>query len=118
RGRRVVPHRRRPAPERARPRGGRRRPRRQPRARGEGGAGSAPLAPRRRPRRHAPRPRVDAPGGPRRHLGTTLRRVLPPRRGRSSYLGRRALGHPDPGAEAAALWLRALALAVAPPEDP
>jgi dihydroxyacetone kinase len=32
-----------------------------------------------------------------------------PRRGRSSYLGDRALGHPDPGAEAVAVWLDALA---------
>jgi dihydroxyacetone kinase len=32
-----------------------------------------------------------------------------PRRGRSSYLGERALGHPDPGAEAVAVWLDALA---------
>lgn len=31
-----------------------------------------------------------------------------PRRGRSSYLGERALSHPDPGAEAVAVWLRAL----------
>jgi dihydroxyacetone kinase len=31
-----------------------------------------------------------------------------PRRGRSSYLGERALGHPDPGAEAVAVWLAAL----------
>jgi dihydroxyacetone kinase len=30
-----------------------------------------------------------------------------PRRGRSSYLGARALGHPDPGAEAVAVWLGA-----------
>ena len=30
-----------------------------------------------------------------------------PRRGRSSYLGNRALGHPDPGAVAVATWLRA-----------
>lgn len=29
------------------------------------------------------------------------------RRGRSSYLGERVLGHPDPGAIAAAIWLRA-----------
>jgi dihydroxyacetone kinase len=36
---------------------------------------------------------------------------LPPRRGRSSYLGDRALGHPDPGAVAVAVWLRALARA-------
>ncbi len=32
-----------------------------------------------------------------------------PRRGRSSYLGKRALGTPDPGAVAVAIWLRALA---------
>ena len=32
-----------------------------------------------------------------------------PRRGRSSYLGERAVGHPDPGAEAVAVWLGALA---------
>jgi len=32
-----------------------------------------------------------------------------PRRGRASYLGRRALGSPDPGAVAVAVWLRALA---------
>lgn len=32
------------------------------------------------------------------------------RRGRSSYLGERALGHPDPGAKAVALWLQALAI--------
>lgn len=31
-----------------------------------------------------------------------------PRRGRSSYLGERALGHPDPGAEAVAVWLKAI----------
>jgi dihydroxyacetone kinase len=31
-----------------------------------------------------------------------------PRRGRSSYLGERCLGHPDPGAEAVAVWLSAL----------
>jgi dihydroxyacetone kinase len=31
-----------------------------------------------------------------------------PRRGRSSYLGERVLGHPDPGAEAVAVWLGAL----------
>lgn len=34
------------------------------------------------------------------------------RRGRSSYLGARALGHPDPGAKAVALWLQALASSV------
>ena len=31
-----------------------------------------------------------------------------PKRGRSSYLGPRALNHPDPGAEAVAIWLAAL----------
>jgi dihydroxyacetone kinase len=31
-----------------------------------------------------------------------------PKRGRSSYLGERALGHPDPGAEAVAVWLAAV----------
>ena len=31
-----------------------------------------------------------------------------PRRGRSSYLGERCLGHPDPGAEAVVIWLRAV----------
>ena len=31
-----------------------------------------------------------------------------PRRGRSSYLGERCLGHPDPGAIAVAIWLRAI----------
>jgi len=30
-----------------------------------------------------------------------------PRLGRSSYLGDRVLGHPDPGAKAVAIWLRA-----------
>ncbi len=38
---------------------------------------------------------------------------MSPRRGRSSYLGARALGHPDPGAEAVATWLLALARAEA-----
>jgi dihydroxyacetone kinase len=32
---------------------------------------------------------------------------MKPRLGRSSYLGNRVLGHPDPGAKAIALWLRA-----------
>ena len=35
------------------------------------------------------------------------------RRGRSSYLGKRVVGHPDPGAVAAAIWLRAAASVVA-----
>ncbi len=33
---------------------------------------------------------------------------MKPRLGRSSYLGERVLGHPDPGAKAIALWLRAV----------
>lgn len=33
---------------------------------------------------------------------------MKPRVGRSSYLGDRALGHPDPGAEAVVVWLNAL----------
>jgi dihydroxyacetone kinase len=33
---------------------------------------------------------------------------MTPMRGRSSYLGGRARGHPDPGAEAVAVWLAAL----------
>jgi dihydroxyacetone kinase len=33
---------------------------------------------------------------------------MKPRVGRSSYLGDRVLGHPDPGAKAIAIWLRAL----------
>ncbi len=35
-----------------------------------------------------------------------------PRRGRSSYLRERALGHPDPGAIAVTIWLRALISAI------
>ncbi|MBS7706180.1 dihydroxyacetone kinase subunit DhaL [Chelatococcus asaccharovorans] len=34
---------------------------------------------------------------------------MAPRRGRSSYLGARVLGHVDPGAEAVAIWLAAVA---------
>ncbi|KXU82900.1 dihydroxyacetone kinase [Paraburkholderia monticola] len=36
-----------------------------------------------------------------------------PRRGRSSYVGERALGHVDPGAQAVALWLAAIRDALA-----
>jgi triose/dihydroxyacetone kinase / FAD-AMP lyase (cyclizing) len=43
--------------------------------------------------------------------GAARTATMAPRRGRSSYLGDRALGHPDPGAEAVALWLRAIAQA-------
>jgi dihydroxyacetone kinase len=44
-------------------------------------------------------------------LGAKETATMTPRRGRSSYLGVRAIGHPDPGAEAVAVWLRALARA-------
>jgi dihydroxyacetone kinase len=40
--------------------------------------------------------------------GASATASVRPRRGRSSYLGDRALGHPDPGAEAVAVWLGAL----------
>lgn len=36
-----------------------------------------------------------------------------PRRGRSSYLGERCLGHPDPGAIAASIWLHTVSTSVA-----
>lgn len=41
-----------------------------------------------------------------------------PRRGRSSYIGARALGYADPGAEAVALWLKAAADSVAGEQAP
>ena len=41
--------------------------------------------------------------------GAQATTTMLPRRGRSSYLGDRVLGHPDPAAEAVALWLRAIA---------
>jgi dihydroxyacetone kinase len=41
--------------------------------------------------------------------GARATATMMPRRGRSSYLGERALGHTDPGAEAVAVWLGALA---------
>ena len=39
---------------------------------------------------------------------------MKPRLGRSSYLGDRVLGHPDPGAKAVAIWLRAAGDALFP----
>jgi dihydroxyacetone kinase len=39
--------------------------------------------------------------------GASATRTMLSRRGRSSYLGERVLGHPDPGAEAVAVWLEA-----------
>lgn len=46
-------------------------------------------------------------------LGANETALLKPRRGRSSYLGDRVLGSPDPGAEAVAAWLRAIAASAA-----
>jgi dihydroxyacetone kinase len=40
---------------------------------------------------------------------------MKPRLGRSSYLGDRVLGHPDPGAKAVAIWLRAACEAISRP---
>jgi len=39
--------------------------------------------------------------------GAQATRHIAARRGRSSYLGDRALGHPDPGAVAVGVWLEA-----------
>ena len=41
--------------------------------------------------------------------GGDATKSMTPKKGRSSYLGERVLGHPDPGAEAVAVWFRALA---------
>ncbi|MGF6963956.1 dihydroxyacetone kinase [Paraburkholderia sp. WC7.3g] len=40
--------------------------------------------------------------------GASRTALMHPRRGRSSYVGDRALGHVDPGAHAVALWLAAI----------
>jgi dihydroxyacetone kinase len=44
--------------------------------------------------------------------GAELTAHMKPRLGRSSYLGDRVLGHPDPGAKAIALWLHAACEAI------
>jgi dihydroxyacetone kinase len=41
-------------------------------------------------------------------LGADETAKLLPKRGRSAYIGERALGSPDPGAQAIAVWLRAI----------
>jgi dihydroxyacetone kinase len=41
--------------------------------------------------------------------GVEATKAMPPRLGRSAYLGNRALGHADPGAFAVAVWLKAIA---------
>jgi dihydroxyacetone kinase len=46
--------------------------------------------------------------------GAAATSTMTPRRGRSSYLGQRVIGIPDPGAEAVAIWLQALARALRP----
>ncbi len=43
--------------------------------------------------------------------GSRATAAMMPRRGRSSYLGPRVLGHTDPGAEAVAVWLDAVSRA-------
>lgn len=40
--------------------------------------------------------------------GAEATRAMQPRLGRSSYLGERVIGHPDPGAVAVAIWMEAL----------
>lgn len=42
-------------------------------------------------------------------VGVEATKTMRPRLGRSSYVGDRALGHPDPGAYAVAVWLKAIA---------
>ena len=59
----------------------------------------------------SPRPPQPADAAEAAERGAEASASLPPRRGRSSYLGDRALGHPDPGAVAVATWLRAVARA-------
>jgi dihydroxyacetone kinase len=46
--------------------------------------------------------------------GAKVTAQMKPRLGRSSYLGDRILGHPDPGAKAVAIWLRAASEALFP----
>lgn len=41
-------------------------------------------------------------------IGAAATASMKPRLGRSSYLGDRALGHPDPGALAVAVWIGAI----------
>ncbi len=41
--------------------------------------------------------------------GVEATKAMQPRLGRSSYVGDRVLGHPDPGAYAVMVWLKAIA---------
>jgi len=45
--------------------------------------------------------------------GVTATESMRPRLGRSSYVGDRVLGHPDPGAYAVTVWLKAIASTIA-----
>lgn len=45
--------------------------------------------------------------------GAAATAAMAPRLGRSAYVGARAVGHPDPGAHAVALWLKAILTALA-----
>jgi dihydroxyacetone kinase len=45
-------------------------------------------------------------------IGSAATAQMKPRLGRSSYLGDRVLGHPDPGAKAISIWLRAASEAI------
>ena len=47
-------------------------------------------------------------------MGAESTAAMLPRRGRSAYLGARALGTPDPGAEAVVVWLDAIREVIAP----
>jgi dihydroxyacetone kinase len=46
--------------------------------------------------------------------GATATAQMKPKLGRSSYLGDRVLGHPDPGARAVCIWLRAVCQSLFP----
>jgi dihydroxyacetone kinase len=46
--------------------------------------------------------------------GVEATRSMAPRRGRAAYLGERAMGHPDAGAAAVLVWMRALGAGIHP----
>ena len=62
-----------------------------------------------RPSRQFPRHEALHAAAAAARLGADATAAMYPRRGRSSYLGERAIGIKDPGAEAVARWLDALA---------
>jgi hypothetical protein len=49
--------------------------------------------------------------------GADATRDMAPRRGRASYIGERAIGHPDPGAVAVATWWMPSTAGHEPPEQ-